>query len=179
MAEKFVPNAKVVDGVLILSLPDALTPVVWQMELGQSRSSALEVREQENSRFVLTLKTPRQDVQDIATYSKRDLAVKALMIISQALEKAQGQIKPVSSETGRNLVTVRQQETSSNVNFWKNFIFKVLKVCAVLGGVALVLFILSLIIFAFISPSGDTASISQNSNLENVPVSADDFLEGR
>ena len=62
MTEKLIPSAKIVDGILILSLPDALRPVVWQMELSQSRTSALEVREHEDGTYHLTLKPPRQDV---------------------------------------------------------------------------------------------------------------------
>ena len=46
MAAKYTSSAKIVDGILVLSLPDAIHPVVWQMELGQSKSSALEIREQ-------------------------------------------------------------------------------------------------------------------------------------
>ena len=55
----FSASAKVVDGTLILSLPDAISPVVWRMELGHAKSSAIEVREQDNGTFMLTLKTAR------------------------------------------------------------------------------------------------------------------------
>lgn len=82
------PSAKIVDGVLILTLPDAQSPVVWQMELGQTKSSALEVREEQDRGFILILKTPRQDVQEIATYAARDAAVRALVTVSQALQNA-------------------------------------------------------------------------------------------
>ena len=37
-------SARVVDGKLILSFPHALTPVVWQMDLSQTKASALEVQ---------------------------------------------------------------------------------------------------------------------------------------
>jgi hypothetical protein len=94
MAKKPVPSAKVVDGILILSLPNAVTPALWQMEMGQSKSSALEVREQTDGTFMLTLKTPRQDVQDIAPFAAREDAVEALMTVAAAMEKAQGQMRP-------------------------------------------------------------------------------------
>ena len=66
----FVPKAKVVDGVLILSLPDADSPVVWRMELGKTKASAIEVRaENDNGETVhaLIVKTPQSDVYKIGT----------------------------------------------------------------------------------------------------------------
>lgn len=88
------PTASVVDGMLILSLPDAIDPVVWQMELGQTRASAIEVRSLSTERFMLVLKTARADVQDIAAYSTREGAVTALLTLTAALEKAKGSLRP-------------------------------------------------------------------------------------
>jgi len=87
--EKIVSTAKVIDGTLILTLPDAIRPVVWQMQLGQTKSSALEVREQNNS-WILYLKTPRMDVMEIAPFATKEAAVRALLAVSKAMEKAQG-----------------------------------------------------------------------------------------
>lgn len=100
MTEKLIPSAKVVDGILILSLPDALRPVVWQMELGQSRTSALEVREQEDGTCHLTLKTPRQDVLEMAPYATKAQAIKALQTVATAMEKAHGQLRPYIHTAG-------------------------------------------------------------------------------
>lgn len=86
MNEKLVPSAKIIDGILVLTLPDAVRPVVWQMELGQTKTSAIEVREQNDGTFILMLKTGRQDVQEIAPYATRELAVRALLTLSRAME---------------------------------------------------------------------------------------------
>ncbi len=94
--EKLISTAKVIDGTLILTLPDAVRPVVWQMQLGQTKSSALEVREEADGNFMLMLKTPRADVIEIAPFSSREKAVKALLAVSRALEKAQGQLSSYS-----------------------------------------------------------------------------------
>ena len=91
------PSAKVIDGTLILTLPDAIRPVVWQMQLGQTKSSALEVREQDGN-WVLVLKTPRADVLEIAPFEAKAKAVKALMAVSRAMEKAQGQLGSYSGD---------------------------------------------------------------------------------
>src|SRR5688500_11156310 len=92
----YASSAKVVDGALILSLPDALSPVVWRMDLGHVESSALEVRPQDNGTYMLTLKTPREDLHNIAPYSSRGPAVKALMAASRALEHGQGRSRPAA-----------------------------------------------------------------------------------
>lgn len=88
----YAASAHVVDGTLILSLPQAITPVVWRMELGYVRASAMEVRAQENL-YMLTLKTPKGDVHDIAPFDSRGKAVQALMSVSRAMTRAHGQLR--------------------------------------------------------------------------------------
>jgi hypothetical protein len=86
----YVSSAKVVDGALILSLPDAISPVVWRMDLGSVKSSALEVRDQKDGTYMLTLKNPRDDVHNIAPFAEKAIAVRALMAVSHALEHGHG-----------------------------------------------------------------------------------------
>ena len=185
MSEKIIPTAKVVDGILILSLPDAVFPVVWQMEVGQSKSSALEVRpaEQENG-FVLVLKTPRQDVLEIARYDSKDNAVRALITVSDAMEKAHGQIR-----MGHGVVGQRSQPYDYSVpalrdegqgNKVVKFVFKPLSY--VIGAFLLfaVLFLLtSSLIGVMNRPTSGVPSSSTSSSTQNAPMSAEDFLEGR
>ena len=88
-------SARVVDGKLILSLPDATTPVVWQMDLGHAKASALEVRSNEEAgTYALVLKTPKGETVEIAMFGDRKLSVDGLMAASRALENAHGQIRP-------------------------------------------------------------------------------------
>lgn len=97
MLDKLTPSAKIVDGILILTLPDAIRPVVWQMELGQAKTSAMEVRDNPDGTFVLMLKTGRQDVQEVATYATQDQAVRALIAVSKTLHTAQGLLRPANA----------------------------------------------------------------------------------
>lgn len=91
--EHFESAAKVVDGNLIISLPDAINPIVWRMELGSVKASALEVKQHEtNGTYVLSLKTPKGEVHDIAPYAIREGAVAALMRVSAALQSAEGRM---------------------------------------------------------------------------------------
>lgn len=88
-------SAVVVDGKLILTMPDAMTPTVWQMDLEQAKSSALEIVEDKKRKaFVLVLRNIKGESIEVAPYEEKDVAVCALMMTSQALQGAQGRIKP-------------------------------------------------------------------------------------
>jgi hypothetical protein len=82
------PSAKVVDGKLILSLFDAVNPVVWTFDLAQTRASALEVRNGEGGLFSLVSKTAKGDLHEIASYDNRQRATQALVAVSQAMENS-------------------------------------------------------------------------------------------
>jgi hypothetical protein len=98
-------SARVVDGKLVLSFPHAITPVVWQMDLTQAKSSALEVHENKDTGVAtLVLKTPGSGSTDVAPFEKKSQAVEALMAVSRALESAHGQIRAGMAET---VVTAR------------------------------------------------------------------------
>ncbi len=172
MAEKYISTAKVVDGVLILSLPDAVSPIVWQMELGQSKSSALEIRTTDNGQFILALKTPRQDVLEIATYANRDAAVKALLVTSQALEKAQGQLKsaPVGYSNHYQVPAVSSPQSHGG------FLAVLKKTASFIGMVLGGLIVIGLILF-IAGKIFSGAPTTPSSNAPSAPISADEFLE--
>lgn len=81
-------SAKVVEGKLILSLPNALKPTVWQMNFEQYAASSLEVSDQDN-KFILLLKTPDGKSVEVAPFASREDAVKGLVVASKALERGQ------------------------------------------------------------------------------------------
>lgn len=176
-------SARVVDGTLIISLPQALTPVVWRMELGHVRSSALEVRQQENGVFMLVLKTPRGDVNDIAPFDSRGRAVQALMAVSRAMEQAHGQIVPpaannIANSAGiTNLPAIRPAtRPASKGRFATGIIGTVL----LLGLIALFLNMGSRNHSSMANGHGtDTANHSAAAPQTGVPLSADDFLNNR
>jgi hypothetical protein len=79
-------TAKVVDGSLILSLPDATIPVVMRLSLEEAKSAAFTVIEKDN-KFILRVTLSEKDSRDIAPYEEKEKAVSALMAASSALEK--------------------------------------------------------------------------------------------
>ena len=83
---KHSSTAKVVDGSLVLSLPDAVTPVVMRLSLEEAKSAAFTVLEKKDL-HVLTVQFSEKESRDIAPFADKDQAVSALMAASAALEK--------------------------------------------------------------------------------------------
>lgn len=166
-------NIKIVDGKLILSLPEAETPVVWQMDLEKAQSASFTVLENKKEKnFALVFKTQEGNADDIATFSKKQSAVDILMETSNALQNAQGQIK------SRATTNINDNNKKSDK----------------LGAILAIALVIVLIIIWSISAAGpgrlgqggvdpQSASFSGSDNnprqSSGVPVSADDFLTNR
>ena len=87
-------SAKVVDGKLILSFPQAKTPVVWTMDVAKAKASAMEVLEKgDKGEHTLTLKSAAGEVIEVATFPNREAALEGLMLTADALENARGHIR--------------------------------------------------------------------------------------
>ncbi len=84
------PKSAVRNGTLTLCLTNAATPVVWRLDMRQVSASALEIRKSEDKEapFTLVLKSPKADIHDIARFTKREDALKALKSVMRAIEKA-------------------------------------------------------------------------------------------
>ncbi len=156
-------KASIVDGKLILSFPGAQTPTLWQMDLTETKTSALEVKAITEDAHALCVKTPKGDKLDIATFTNPDDALRSLMIASKALEKAHGKIR------GNN-----KTQTLRNP-LWK-------KALMILGAFFICFFIWTLIL----PPNAQNLSLATqasptaNSGYESgVPMSVDDFLKGQ
>jgi len=186
----YVSSAKVVDGALILSLPDAISPVVWRMDLTSVKSSALEVREQKDGTFMLTLKNPRDDVHNIAPFAEKAIAVRALMAVSHALEHGHGQGHANAARSASLLSNdiapplpraPAYQPSDSGMAKWATGIIAVLVLFVLIG--VLVHQTPSTGSFTNQSASNSNApapasstQIEPSSAATGVPVSADDFL---
>lgn len=158
-------TARVVDGKLILSLPQAVKPVVWQMELGQAKASALEIQDGKSDLYALCLKTPKGETVEIASFENRNHAVKSLMKIAKALQEARGEI----SNTG---VTASPQSGKKS---------GIVSILLALG----LLFALFVVWSAVANMPTDmqnmptSAGEPTTADQSGVPLSADEFLKGR
>jgi hypothetical protein len=113
--DKPSPSARVVDGFLMITLPDAIKPVVWQYELLQSKASAMELRESDTD-YSVVLKTPRGDAHEVARYTDKQDAIKALMVIGKALENSKGELRPLGADSIHLPAVIKQPS-----NLWKTF----------------------------------------------------------
>jgi hypothetical protein len=168
-------SARVVDGILILSLPDAIHPVVWQMELGQSKASALEVRDTGEDLFTLVLKTPRQDVIEVAQFREKSHALHVLFELSKAMEKAKGQIRsPIAAnENNHHLPAVIPGSSVAQASagllkfFLRSIAVIVAFVIVVFGGLYLV---------SLLGSQQPISAATPQAATSGVPQSADEFL---
>ncbi|MGB4107847.1 MAG: hypothetical protein WBK55_08645 [Alphaproteobacteria bacterium] len=168
-------SARVVDGKLILSYPEALTPIVWQMDLSQAKASALEVRETPKG-ISLVLKTAKGETAEIAPFATKEEAVAALMAAARALENAHGHMRTggVANNDGAGMASSSQAKNPRS------------RLAAGALGVLLVLVLL--MIWGTLAPRppisvegrgtalapGQSGAAGQDQN--GVPLSADEFL---
>lgn len=172
--DRYESSAQVVDGNLILTLPDAINPVIWRMELGNVRTSALEVRANDNH-YLLALKTPKGDVHDIAPFENKDRALYALMQVSKALGKAEGKIAPQLATAQPHILQAQSPAVKTGNG---------LKWISALGTIIILIFLFSYA--ARLSPDGEvlggvseqTTAPSGSASQTGVPLSADQELRG-
>lgn len=178
MTGGYSASAKVVNDTLVLSLPDAKSPVVWRMELGEIKAAAFEISQQGED-FILTMKIPKGEKQDIAPFDNKNSAMKALMAASQAMEHAQN-VTPANDSIGVSGTIPAKKAKGGQL------------VAGIVG-----IFILGILIFSLtrIGPQTSSAYLrnvdgasagtshqggsAATGNAPGVPVSADDFLRGR
>lgn len=158
--------ANIVDGKLILSFPKAKNPIIWQMDLGNIKISALEIQTL-NGEATLILKNPKGESVTIAAFVNHNDAVENLVAISTALGKASGRI--VSNENTQN----------DHSQGKKNNLLKTL--LTAVGGLTLLI-----LLFGFIgsiskpsSTSGTNSTSNAPATTSGAPISADEFLKGQ
>ncbi len=171
-------SAKVVDGKLILSFPNAVRPILWQMDFSQVKVSALEVLPANNDAaegsFILSLKTPKGEMIEIAPFEKKEQAVCGLVAASKALESAHGKIRPFQTANEDNKSASPTEISPKKKRWWPTIL---------LG--ALLLFVLYVWINIAPTPlpqeplGSGSAQRSNSANSVGVPMSADDFLNSQ
>jgi len=167
-------TVKITDGKLILSLPNAQMPVVWQMDLGKAQSSSFSIKENKKEKsFALISKNDDGKADEIASFDDKDTAVDILMQTSETLQKGSGQATPSASAT--NIAPTKKGGSDK------------------LGAILAALLVVVLLTIWMTSASvpnkisglyGTSASSSINTNgaarsTSGVAVSAEDFLSNR
>lgn len=178
--DKSATSARVVDGKLILSCPQAVTPVVWQMDLNDVKASAIEVHADDGTgQYTIALKAGKKATEDIAAFSAREEAVECLNSISYALENSYGKIRGgQDSANGHVSAAYAPPPKQRKPGRW------------IIAILAIILLAIAFNMWGSQAPrapgsfqqqSSAGFAAQQNTNPSStagVPVSADDFLNG-
>lgn len=172
-------SVKIVDGKLILSLPTAQTPVVWQMDLENAQSAAFTIQEdKKNKNFTLVLKAQDGSIDEIAPFDDKESAVEILMETSNVLQNAHGQIKSGSTTASNTNVAPSQSQNNTEGGSDKLGAFLAFALVAVL----ILIWTMSSSTPSKISDAVGTSATAgsvEPRQSSGVPVSADDFLSNR
>lgn len=193
-------EASVIDGVLIVSMPNADTPAVWRFDLSQVTIGGVEVRE-DSGKFIIGARNAKGELQDIATYPTRETATQALNAITGAMMNAptfrpaaaSSSAAPDSSVAAMpaHIAAAAAPQQRGFVSRWARRLGTLAVIVLLLGG------IMFLVAITGMFDGGDSMSGEQtaNSNLPasssttadtsrlgeiepGVPASADDLLGG-
>lgn len=80
------PDAKLSNNTLALSLPDAITPAVWVMDMANEGTFIIKVEQNEAGYYVLQKISTKGKTEDIAFYNKKSKAIRAMSVITQAID---------------------------------------------------------------------------------------------
>ena len=170
-------TAQLVDGSLVMSMPDALTPAVWRYDLGSSKDVVFQVEEDDKGQHVF-MALVGKTTKVVASYETKDMAVNALMAASTALEHGQ-QHGHACGHTHKQNAAAGHGGAAPEKSGKGHMI-------ASLAGLA----ILALLIFMLmnaqptrldsgVSESAAPAGAVSGGSQAGVPMSADDFLRQR
>ena len=177
-------TAEVVNGYLILSLPNAIEPIVWRMALDKIGTAAFEVKQEDNSNITkLTLKPKKGTAEIIASFTDKDKTMQALMAASRALQTAPPKsvtTTPLNTSQKRQHAETQTVSTSSETNNGQTETHKwIIAVFGVLIVLGLYYYLTTLIPTTNIGfGTQNTAATATTEQSTGVPVSADDFLRG-
>lgn len=166
-------EVRIAGGKLILSLPEAEAPVVWQMDLSGAQASSFTVSEDKKKKvFSLVSKTQNGEEDVVAVFKEKDQAVDILMQTSGAL---QGASVDVAGSGDAAVVTAAQPTEDKSDKY------------GALIALALIVVLFVVWMMSATSELGGEGigQVAQGSadvaprETSGVPVSADDFLSSQ
>lgn len=164
-------SAEVIDKHLILSLPNAIDPVVWRMALDKIGTASFEVKQAKNSDACkLMLKPKKGTVETIASFNKKDETLEALLHASNALQK------PIAAS---NKPSTNRPTTANEKKGGNKWLYLFIGFLVVIGLYAYMSSLIPKQINDFGSTNQTSAAAGNNSQDQSgVAISADDFLSG-
>lgn len=170
-------TAAVVDGKLILSFPNASTPVVWQMDLLKTTEMAIEMRKnEEEGGFSLVLKKAAQRGDKIiANFDREQEATSGLIATSKALKEAHGKMAHMQAQSDGGVSLVQAASPARAGSLGKIALVLIL----VVGLVGLYNMAQNMQLQQVRAEIGSPGASASAPSQVGVPLSADDFLNRR
>lgn len=172
-------SASVNDGSLIVSLPEAIEPKVWRIDLQKAKESSFEVKKQEKTFSLIAKKTPRAKPDVIGEFETKQEALNALMMVSEALKTNKTQsVAPLKDKPTKGKKVIKQAVPVAR-NSDNRGLVALLATLLVIG-----------IVYFFWTETMPTSQTFETRELTGqsitdpsqpqtgVPMSADEFLQG-
>jgi len=170
-------SAAINDDCLIVSLPDAIEPKVWRLDLEKAKDSSFEVKKENKSFALMVKKSTRAKPDVIGQFETKEKALSALLMVSEALK----------TNKSKSATPVKEKEPKSK----KEAPNPVAAPANNRGVVALLstLLVIGIVYYFWTqsmpsSQSFETRALTTQGAVDpsqpqtGVPMSADDFLQG-
>lgn len=186
------PSARMQGGVLILSLPDAIEPVLWKIDIAHYKNLALRVvrSQSDESEIFRLVSNIDNDFSDhvVANFSTKAAAVRAMMMAGDALEHMSPTQNTHSGAKNPPAPLPLSEKPTSAHNPWVKYVLKpLLYIVSVLIVSVILLFVFTQ--FLKSNDSGSSSADSRRQANEQVSgqvsgqpgqsISAEDFLRDR
>jgi len=159
-------EADVVNNHLILSLPHALSPVVWRMSLDKIGTASFEIKEdKKKNAFALVIKYDNKKTETIAALPSQQDALDSLIAASAAMQAGEANDRKSTKKSSPIKQDIEPQK-------WVVALLAVI----IIGGLY---FYLTTLMPSEMDPAADIDRSAQSSSTTGVPLSADEFLQGR
>ena len=165
-------SATVANNYLVLSLPNAVEPVIWRKSLDEIGSTTFEVKKAtKKDLYNLTLKKTKTTSETIASFDEKNDAIDALNAASDAFHN-----RGLSKSINTNTANQNEKQSSGGGTKW---IYAIIALFIVIG---LYIYMNSLIPEQNTFENNSASTAAPNTSPASpaaetgVPVSADDFL---
>lgn len=170
-------TATVADDHLVLSLPNAVEPIIWRKSLEKIGSAIFEVKKAAGKEiFNLTLKKTKTSSEVIASFNDKEEAVVALNAASNAFHGRGAQNIAHSSTITPATVSAQSQVQQNPNNNAQKWILAAIAAAIVIG---LYIYMMNIMPVPNVIGENQTGASNQGPvtpDSTGVPVSADDFL---
>lgn len=165
----FKSSARVVDGALIVSIPDSVTPIVWRVSYDEAKTAKFEV-DKKGDEYLLIFKKNGGKAETVATFNRRGPAVEVLFNLTKAIEQS-GASR--SMNAGVSFPEPTRSKTKSLLSFIFGTVFRTL---IVLMTLYIVYMVAGRSMMNLQTPTVQKSLVQSSSSPTGQAVDADEYL---